>query len=68
MDADFARQLAEGEFAHDAEGGRLRGRLLPRPGSRSSLYEALRSAQRRYMRISISAQSWLLVPPRRDAR
>ena len=41
----------------------LRPASSPSVASRISVLKRLRSAQRRYMRSSISAQSWLSVPP-----
>ena len=45
------------------EGGRLDAGLLPCEASSISTWKPRRSAQRRYMRRSISAQSWESVPP-----
>ena len=62
--ADFGLQQAVGVLAVDFEGDRLDARAFafqPVGDDRSS--KSLRSAQRRYMRSSISAQSWLSVPP-----
>ena len=61
--ADFAGQQAVGVFAVDAEGCRLDARFFARLIFVHRGLKALRSAQRRYMRISISAQSCDSVPP-----
>ena len=61
--ADLAGQQTVGVFAVDAEGRRLDARLVARLIFVQRRRKPWRSAQRRYMRISISAQSCDSVPP-----
>ena len=64
MHADLAGQQPVGVFAIDAEGRRLDARFVARLIFVHAAWRSpARSAQRRYMRISISAQSCDSVPP-----
>ena len=68
VDAALAGEQAEGVFAGDGEGGGLDAGLSPSWSSFISVLKPCCSAQRRYMRTSISAQSWLRCRRRRDGR
>ncbi len=62
--AALGLELAIGVLALDLDGGGLdAGAPRPAVSSTSSTLKPCRSAQRVYMRSSISAQSWLSVPP-----
>ena len=61
--AALGGQQAVGVAAPHDEGGRQDAGLLARVTSSTSMSKPRRSAQRRYMRSSISAQSWASVPP-----
>jgi len=63
MDTALAGQLPKGIFSDDGEGGGFDARLFAVLIVVHLGFEACCSAQRRYMRSSISAQSWLSVPP-----
>jgi len=61
--ADLRLQQAVSVVAVDLEGDGLDARALALQASVTTVGKPSRSAQRRYMRRSISAQSWLSVPP-----
>jgi hypothetical protein len=63
VDAALGLEIAIGVLALDQQGRRLDPGLLARMMVDQLDLQPWRSAQRVYMRCSISAQSWLSVPP-----